>query len=257
MNSIITISAVFCAVAVATSTSSANADISQVRIAVDGLGCPFCVYGIEKKLKQIQGVESVSIDLKSGLAVANLKSSKEPNLRKFPEAVKKAGFTPREPKIVVIGTVRIRDGSVILMSRQSRTEYSLSTGANSKVGAARKFQEQLAAFGKSGAPVAILGSPSWLGKSGKPTELVVHKVARVAVMRFSVDGLECEKCAARLTLLIHEMIDVVSVTVNRTEGIIKIESLEGCLKSATVISIVGDAGFNAKRIAPAKDGGVR
>ncbi|ORE88799.1 heavy metal transport/detoxification protein [Oceanococcus atlanticus] len=36
---------------------------------VDGLACPYCAYGIEKKLKQIDGVdhESLDIDLNTGL----------------------------------------------------------------------------------------------------------------------------------------------------------------------------------------------
>lgn len=36
---------------------------------VDGLACPYCAYGIEKKLKQIEGVdaESIDIDLEAGV----------------------------------------------------------------------------------------------------------------------------------------------------------------------------------------------
>ncbi len=62
-------------------------------IAVDGLSCPFCAYGMEKKLKKIKGVESVEIDLDKGEAVVIAKAGttiKEESLHK---AVKEAGFT--------------------------------------------------------------------------------------------------------------------------------------------------------------------
>ena len=35
-------------------------------LGVDGMSCPFCVYGIEKRLKKIDGVEEVSADLAQG-----------------------------------------------------------------------------------------------------------------------------------------------------------------------------------------------
>ena len=47
---------------------SANALAGEVHIllGVDGMNCPFCVYGIEKRLKKIDGVEDVSADLAEG-----------------------------------------------------------------------------------------------------------------------------------------------------------------------------------------------
>ncbi len=61
-------------------------------IQVKGLTCPFCAYGLEKKLKKVKGVESVSIDLEKDLATVTARPGvlvKEADLRK---AVKKAGF---------------------------------------------------------------------------------------------------------------------------------------------------------------------
>ena len=33
---------------------------------VDGLACPYCAYGIERKLKKIEGVEQIDVDLDNG-----------------------------------------------------------------------------------------------------------------------------------------------------------------------------------------------
>ena len=69
---------------------------TQITIRVDGLSCPFCAYGLEKKLKRLEGTEHVRIDIDSGVAeitVAEGKAIAEEDLNK---AVVDAGFTPRE-----------------------------------------------------------------------------------------------------------------------------------------------------------------
>ncbi len=40
---------------------------------VKGLTCPFCAYGLEKKLKKVKGIESVSIDLEKDQATVLVK----------------------------------------------------------------------------------------------------------------------------------------------------------------------------------------
>jgi len=42
---------------------------SHYEIRADGLACPYCAYGIEKKLMQIHGVKYVDFDLKKGLVL--------------------------------------------------------------------------------------------------------------------------------------------------------------------------------------------
>jgi len=68
----------------------------EVHVQVDGLACPFCAYGLEKKLKPLPGVTGVRIDYKEGwvqLTVADGKHLDDGAIRK---AVRAAGFTPRE-----------------------------------------------------------------------------------------------------------------------------------------------------------------
>ncbi len=62
-------------------------------IGVDGMSCPFCGYGLEKKLRKMKDVESVTLDLNEGEAVVIAKAGtmiSEESLRK---AVHDAGFT--------------------------------------------------------------------------------------------------------------------------------------------------------------------
>jgi len=45
------------------------ADGSRFEIRADGLACPYCAYGIEKKFMQIKGVKKLDIDLKKGIVI--------------------------------------------------------------------------------------------------------------------------------------------------------------------------------------------
>lgn len=62
-------------------------------IQVDGLSCPLCVYGLEKKLKEVQGVKKVETNLKTGRAIITFTDDMPVNNQTLRQAVKKAGFT--------------------------------------------------------------------------------------------------------------------------------------------------------------------
>ncbi len=66
---------------------------TQYVIGVDGLTCPFCAYGLEKKLKNVKGVESVSIDLEKDEAIVLIKDGTVVQEEAIRKAVKKAGFS--------------------------------------------------------------------------------------------------------------------------------------------------------------------
>jgi mercuric ion binding protein len=62
---------------------------------VDGLACPFCAYGLEKKLTPLPGVTAVRIDYQAGwveLTLGDGATLEEATIRR---AVRAAGFTPR------------------------------------------------------------------------------------------------------------------------------------------------------------------
>ncbi len=62
-------------------------------LTVNGLTCPFCAYGLEKKLKKVKGVESVSIDLEKDEAIVLIKDGTVVQEEALRKAVKKAGFS--------------------------------------------------------------------------------------------------------------------------------------------------------------------
>ncbi len=76
-------------------SAAALAAGTEYRMRVDGLACPYCAYGIEKKLKAIEGVEKINVDLNAGLVIVDVAEGvtlTEPQLKKL---FKDAGFTYR------------------------------------------------------------------------------------------------------------------------------------------------------------------
>lgn len=93
-------------------TAPALAQVSQATVAVDGMSCPFCAYGVEKKLSRVPGVGSVDIDMADGLATLTAAEGASIEVSRIPEAVRKAGFTAGAVELVALGRVgaRANDG---------------------------------------------------------------------------------------------------------------------------------------------------
>lgn len=68
---------------------------TQYVMRVDGLACPYCAYGIEKKLKQIDGVEKIDVDLEKGLVVVEVREGVALTEPQMKQLFKDAGFTYR------------------------------------------------------------------------------------------------------------------------------------------------------------------
>ncbi len=65
---------------------------------VDGLACPYCAYGVEKKLKAIEGVEQVEVDLDKGLVKVRANEAVQLTEPQMETLFRDAGFTFRSMK---------------------------------------------------------------------------------------------------------------------------------------------------------------
>lgn len=65
------------------------------RLYVDGLSCPFCTYGIEKKLGELDGVQSLETNIKDGTVTVTMKDGALLSEAAAKQAVKAAGFSLR------------------------------------------------------------------------------------------------------------------------------------------------------------------
>lgn len=78
---------------VASAMTAERSDAARYKIVVDGLACPFCAYGIEKKLSAIDGVRTVQTDIASETVTVTMVPRKTLDKATAARAVKDAGFT--------------------------------------------------------------------------------------------------------------------------------------------------------------------
>jgi len=73
-----------------------GAETRQYKLRVDGIACPFCAYGIKKRLREIDGLkEPIEADIKSGTLTVTMAQGKTLSEERARKAVKEAGFTLR------------------------------------------------------------------------------------------------------------------------------------------------------------------
>lgn len=70
----------------------------EVEVRVDGLSCPFCAYGLEKKLNKLDGVENIDVDFEKGLVTLRVREDKKISKKDIKTKVEEAGFTTKEIK---------------------------------------------------------------------------------------------------------------------------------------------------------------
>lgn len=70
-----------------------GADQDAYHVHVNGLACPFCAYGLERSLGKVDDVESVTVNLKTGLIQISVSDGATLDEATVREAVKDAGFT--------------------------------------------------------------------------------------------------------------------------------------------------------------------
>lgn len=80
-------------------TANAQKEMDKFMVQVDGLGCPFCAYGLEKKFKEFKGIKNVKIDIETGDFSFRYPSEKALTMNAVIEQVDKAGYTPISSKI--------------------------------------------------------------------------------------------------------------------------------------------------------------
>jgi copper chaperone CopZ len=97
----------------------AQKSYDQFEVQVDGLGCPFCAYGLEKKFKEFKGIKKVKIDIETGDFSFAYPTEKALTIEAVEKQVVKAGYTP------VTGRVVRADGTIVLMKTAPKKETAV------------------------------------------------------------------------------------------------------------------------------------
>lgn len=77
------------------SAQGAPAPGDSVELRVDGMVCSLCAYGVERRLRAIEGVEGVRVDLKRQLVVVTVRPGVTVADSVLNREVTRAGFTLR------------------------------------------------------------------------------------------------------------------------------------------------------------------
>jgi len=75
-------------------------DRDNYEVKVDGLGCPFCAFGLEKKFKELKGLKNVKIDMETGIFTFTYPAENPLSVLEVEHQVNEAGYTPIKTKIV-------------------------------------------------------------------------------------------------------------------------------------------------------------
>ena len=63
---------------------------------IEGMACPFCTYNVEKKIREIADVRTVSTDLNTGVARVVFREGTRPDVKALWAKVTRSGFTPKK-----------------------------------------------------------------------------------------------------------------------------------------------------------------
>jgi copper chaperone CopZ len=110
----------------ALSTLAAHAEYEQVNLTVFGMDCAPCAHAIHVSMKGIQGVNTVDVDLNTGLVSIKLTPGNRAAMRQFNEAVEKNGFTHKDANVVVHGQLSGSAQTPFLDVTGTKDRYALT-----------------------------------------------------------------------------------------------------------------------------------
>lgn len=77
-------------------SSDAELASPDATVYVDGLACPFCAYGVEKKLNTLDAVQKMEVQLEEGRILLAFEEGASLAKEDIQKAVQNAGFTARK-----------------------------------------------------------------------------------------------------------------------------------------------------------------
>jgi len=88
------------------SPARAQATSAHYVVAVEGMACPFCVFGLERELKAVDGVAEVAVSLGESRATVDVRPGAVVQPEVLRSAIREAGFTPGDITLTLTAEVR-------------------------------------------------------------------------------------------------------------------------------------------------------
>lgn len=108
----------------------AHAEYKQVNLTVFGMDCAPCAHAIHVSMKGIQGVNTVDVDLNTGLVSVKLSPSSSASMRQFNEAVEKNAFTHKDATVIAKGKITGSTTAPFFEVGGTQDRFALKPAAN-------------------------------------------------------------------------------------------------------------------------------
>lgn len=248
----------------------AQAQVRHVSLRVDGLACPFCAYGLEKKVAKLEGYQADTYTVKINVGVVSFdwQSDKPLDLEAIEQAVDNAGFTLRGVTGRFAGTLEKGDDQYVLRllapfdqrfvlqepsktgvdDPRSKSEPTLETPVN-------RLRERLESMSANGNAVEIVGrvhpGPDAQGPDRiEVSELKVLEPPAQSAGRFvfEVQGLRCGGCVAKVVQALGSLAEVLHVQGDAQAGRVVIWTESKSPDLAALEQKVASLGFDVRRL---------
>jgi copper chaperone CopZ len=110
-------------------TSAAHAEYRKIDMTVFGMDCAPCAHAVHVSVKGIRGVDTVDVDLNTGLVAIRLTAGNTAGMRQIEEAIEKNGFTHKDAVVVVRGTLTGTASAPVLEVAGTGDRYTLTPAA--------------------------------------------------------------------------------------------------------------------------------
>jgi copper chaperone CopZ len=74
------------------SAATAAGGPQRITVTVNGLSCPFCAYGLEKRLRKLEGLDSLHIEFRTGQVALYVRDGSKVSDQQIRRLVKDGGF---------------------------------------------------------------------------------------------------------------------------------------------------------------------
>lgn len=131
---------------------ASRAELLEAELKVNGMACPFCAFGIEKKLRAIEGVQDLTVFLDEGRIELVFSPENGASASDIEAAVKEAGFKLSGLRLEVRGTLA-RDTDTPVLDAGRNLRFLLLDGKNEGAPLVGEALEKLRASAESGVVV--------------------------------------------------------------------------------------------------------
>ena len=235
---------------------AAWAQVEQVSLRVDGLACPFCAYGLEKKVSKLAGYQpdSYTVKMNDGVVSFRWRRDQPLDLGAVEKAVDKAGFTLRGVTGRFVGTLA-KDHDQYLLRLLAPFDQQFVLREPSKT-LGDRLKERLESMIADGNAVEIVGRVDGSRHADMLDTILVTdlKVREPPAesggkLVLEVKDLRCGGSVARLVQAVAPLDDVLHVQANCMDDRVEIWTRSSSPDSDALQKKLESLGFHVRRLA--------